>query len=58
MVPDGRALEQLQARNYAEKYQALKQPIHLIGVEFSKQERNLVGFEVISDHCNGTSCSN
>jgi hypothetical protein len=26
----------------------LKQPIHLIGVEFSKEQRNLVGFEVIS----------
>ncbi|WPL16289.1 putative AAA-ATPase [Thiorhodovibrio winogradskyi] len=48
LVPEGRALEQLKARNYAEKYQALNQPIHLIGVEFSKQERNLVGFEVIS----------
>ncbi|MBK1617004.1 hypothetical protein CKO42_00770 [Lamprobacter modestohalophilus] len=48
LVPEGRALEQLKARNYAEKYQALKQPIHLIGVEFSKEQRNLVGFEVIS----------
>ncbi|MBK1617001.1 hypothetical protein CKO42_00755 [Lamprobacter modestohalophilus] len=48
LVPEGRALEQLKAKNYAEKYQALNQPIHLIGVEFSKQERNLVGFEVSS----------
>ncbi len=58
LVPEGRALEQLKARNYAEKYQALNQPIHLIGIEFSKEQRNLVGFEVISDHYSGASRSN
>ncbi|MEA1053736.1 PD-(D/E)XK nuclease domain-containing protein [Lamprobacter modestohalophilus] len=46
LVPEGKALEQLKAKNYAEKYQALNQPIHLIGIEFSKAERNLTGFEV------------
>ncbi len=46
LVPEGKAIEQLKAKNYAEKYQALNQPIHLIGIEFSKAERNLTGFEV------------
>ena len=32
----GSALAQLQERRYADKYRALGQPIHLIGVEFSK----------------------
>ncbi|MEO5343742.1 MAG: PD-(D/E)XK nuclease domain-containing protein, partial [Gammaproteobacteria bacterium SHHR-1] len=48
LVPEGKALEQLKAKNYAEKYQALNQPIHLIGIEFSKERRNLSGFEVES----------
>jgi hypothetical protein len=46
--PEGKAIEQLQTKNYAQKYQALNQPIHLIGVEFSKEQRCVVGFEVIS----------
>ncbi|VBB43546.1 hypothetical protein TRIP_B260012 [uncultured Desulfatiglans sp.] len=44
----GRALEQVLARRYAEKYQDLGRPIHLIGVEFSRKERNLRAFEVQS----------
>ncbi|QFY89727.1 ATP-binding protein [Magnetovirga frankeli] len=48
LVPEGKALEQLKAKHYAEKYLSLKQPIHLIGIEFSKEQRNLVGFEVES----------
>ena len=44
----GAALGQLQARRYADKYRALEQPIHLIGVEFSKDERNIVAFDVAS----------
>jgi hypothetical protein len=32
--------------HYADKYRALGQPNHLIGVEFSKASRNIVGFEV------------
>jgi hypothetical protein len=43
---DGRALQQLQQKDYAEKYRALGQPIHLIGVEFSRAGRNIVGFEL------------
>lgn len=46
LVPEGRALQQIKDKGYAEKYQAVGQPIHLIGVEFSKDERNIVGFEV------------
>jgi hypothetical protein len=43
---EGRALQQIREKGYAEKYRALNQPIHLIGVEFSKKARNVVGFEV------------
>ena len=46
--PDGKALQQIKDKHYADKYRALKQPIHLIGVEFSKKDRNIVGFEVES----------
>jgi len=46
MAPEGRAIEQLKAKGYAEKYRQHGEPIHLIGVEFSRQERNIVGFEV------------
>ena len=42
----GAALAQLKERRYADKYRALGQPIHLIGVEFSKDERNIVAFDV------------
>jgi hypothetical protein len=38
------ALQQIKDKGYADKYRALNQPIHLIGVEFSKKERNVVGF--------------
>ena len=46
LVPEGRALQQIKDKRYADKYRGLDQPIHLIGVEFSKEDRNLVGFEV------------
>jgi hypothetical protein len=46
LVPEGKALEQLLNRNYAQKYQSLNQAIHLIGVEFSKESRTVIGFEV------------
>ena len=42
----GAALAQLQERCYADKYRSLGQPIHLIGVEFSKDERNVAAFDV------------
>jgi hypothetical protein len=47
-APEGKAMAQLKARNYAEKYQAHQQSIYLIGVEFSKEAKGLVGFEVES----------
>jgi len=48
LIPAGSALAQLKARGYAEKYRALAQPIHLIGVEFSKETRTVAGGEVES----------
>ena len=42
----GTALQQTKDRGYADKYRARGEPIHLIGVEFSKDSRNIVGFEV------------
>ncbi len=44
--PEGRALEQIKTKQYAEKYRALNQPIHLIGIEFSRRTRTVTGFEV------------
>jgi hypothetical protein len=46
LAPKGNALQQLKDRAYAEKYQSLQQPIYLIGVEFSKDNRNIIAFEV------------
>jgi hypothetical protein len=46
MVPEGKALEQLKQKGYAEKYRHWGWPIHLIGIEFSKEDRNVVGFDV------------
>ena len=42
----GAALAQLQERRYADKYRSLGLPIYLIGVEFSKDTRNLAAFGV------------
>ena len=44
--PEGKALAQIKNKGYADKYRHLKAPIHLIGLEFSKAERNIVAFEV------------
>ena len=44
LVPQGKAIEQLRDKGYAEKYRAAG-PVHLVGVEFSKESRNIVGFE-------------
>jgi hypothetical protein len=46
LAPEGRALQQIKDRGYADKYRALGQPIHLIGIEFSRERRTVVGFEV------------
>ncbi|TSE30103.1 PD-(D/E)XK nuclease domain-containing protein [Tepidimonas charontis] len=49
MVPDqatGQALAQLRAKGYADKYRADGRPLHLVGIEFSRQQRNVVGMAV------------
>ena len=46
MTPPGSALAQLRERDYAAKYRGRGQPIHLIGVEFSRETRNVTAFEV------------
>ncbi|MCE2541488.1 MAG: ATP-binding protein [Acidobacteria bacterium] len=43
---EGAALAQLKQRRYADKYRAAGDPIHLIGVEFSKETRNVTAFDV------------
>jgi hypothetical protein len=48
LAPEGRALQQIKDRGYAEKYRAEGAPLHLIGVEFSRERRAVVGFEVES----------
>ncbi|MBK6998553.1 MAG: ATP-binding protein [Rhodoferax sp.] len=45
LTPKGKALQQIKDKAYADKYRAMGQPIHLIGVEFSRAKRNVVGFE-------------
>ena len=44
--PEGAALAQLREKRYADRYRHLGQPIHLIGVEFSRAERNVASFAV------------
>ena len=46
MAPPGSAMAQLRERGYADKYRGRGEPIHLIGVEFSRQTRNVTAFEV------------
>ena len=45
MAPPGSALAQLRERRYADKYRAAGDPIHLVGVEFSRATRNITAFE-------------
>lgn len=46
LAPEGKALQQLRDRAYADKYRTRGEPIHLIGVEFSRESRSVVAFEV------------
>ena len=46
LAPEGAALAQLRAQGYADKYRGRGEPIHLIGVEFSRESRNLAAFDV------------
>jgi len=48
LTPEGRSLQQIKDRGYTDKYRAEGLPIHLIGVEFSREQRSVVGFEVES----------
>ena len=41
----GAALRQLKERGYAEKYRSGSEPVHLIGIEFSEETRNIANFE-------------
>jgi hypothetical protein len=40
----GSALAQIKDRGYANKYRASGMPVHLIGIEFSRTQRNITGF--------------
>ena len=44
-APTGEAMAQLKARRYAEKYRTPGRSVHLVGVEFSRKDRNLAAFE-------------
>lgn len=46
LEPDGGALEQIKARGYADRYRGSGEPVHMIGVEFSRERRSVVGFEI------------
>jgi hypothetical protein len=46
LLPDGRALQQIKDKGYADKYRSKGLPLVLVGVEFSREARNVVGFEV------------
>ena len=48
IAPEGAAMAQLMEKRYADKYRGSGEPIHLIAVEFSKDTRNVVAFEVAS----------
>jgi PD-(D/E)XK nuclease superfamily len=45
-VADGRALQQIKDKRYCDKYRAEGLPIQMVGVEFSKKARNIVGFDL------------
>ena len=50
LTPQGKVLAQIKDKGYADKYKARCEPIHLIGVEFSRDSRNVVGFELETLH--------
>jgi hypothetical protein len=45
-LPKGKAIEQIKTKGYADKYRASGKPIHLVGVEFSSAQRQIVAFDV------------
>ena len=46
LAGEGAALAQLKARRYADKYRASGEPIYLVGVEFSRDARNVTACAV------------
>ena len=46
LAPQGGALAQLREKRYADKYRNSGDRVHLIGVEFSREARNLAAFDV------------
>ena len=46
LEPKGAAMAQLREKGYADKYRGGSGEVFLVGVEFSKATRNVVGFEV------------
>ena len=42
----GTAMAQLKGRGYADKYRHLREPIHLVAVEFSSRTKNVARFQV------------
>jgi hypothetical protein len=46
LTPEGKALQQIKDKSYPYKYRAEGHPIHMIGVEFSREQRSVVGFAV------------
>jgi hypothetical protein len=46
LAPEGRALAQSKEKGYAERYRGDGRPVHLIGVEFSREQCTVLGFEV------------
>jgi hypothetical protein len=44
-APTGAALAQIKDRGYADKYRTDGVPIHLVGIEFSRQQRNITRFD-------------
>ncbi|UOD51444.1 ATP-binding protein [Orrella daihaiensis] len=45
-LPEGRALAQIIEKGYADKYRASDKLIHLVGVEFSSEKREIVALDV------------
>ena len=50
MEPEGAAMAQLREKDYAAKYRSGEGEVFLVGVEFSRETRNVVGFEVGRGH--------
>jgi hypothetical protein len=53
LLPEGKALQQLQDKAYADKYRDRGLPITLVGVEFSREARNVLAFEVVFELAQG-----